>query len=832
MGWRCRSLRTPCFPSVHHPPVSDSCHATADHRLCPCLLIKGPAACPTPPAHLRGRSAALKAVAPCAILRTVPPSRLAMRGRARPCLLVVAAAATVAVVVGAAAAAVVAPSNPSFLSTAPEARAVSAAAAATAGPVTIPFPSPLPGVSRGRLHTLPALQCRMHPATPGGASPDPDAVTDPYGRGGTGWVLRRNATAADVVIPYGAGTCATPLEDAAELEFLAAPDEMNKQWFSNLSSNVTTGGETGAEFGWAGHGIQARLNFAALVTDKGPSGVASAEYFRPHPCASAGGHPGLVCSDEVSRLLSAHRNQRFGLVQRHRGLYDVLSVSRESNGVVLDKSGLVVAAQDRVSDTSGDGGFVVVMYTTRDNHTRPVLVGEAALLSLGRAVMADPSWLGASFPGGVSASVRQSVLRYNHGLRYEAWSLHHDNKATNASSLWLPNILSILCQSPSASFVEDSSLCDGVEQPQPSERTSLHAGGRPVADLLGVGSAQHPEYADVATLWHIETPQQAMSAPACPSFHTVTYSSTQTQQPIWLLGRGSRELHATGPAGETEMALARRISSCAYNDTRWDLYSFQPTTYHISSMTVELSQRYRRDLFRADPPEDPIPNGGLILSVLVVVPEAVAVMLLLLQRHGPLHRQFRWHWRNVVTLGLILIAGAIALVGVGYLDRQEQAGHAWRAATVRTGTRIHVNSTEQKYVHRNEIDYRGRLTWHTESLIIVARTGYRPHVTRRLLVGSIIAYVSLAAAVLVQAVVAAWLWRRPREGDTESGPVGSTSAQPFDGLPKRTRAAAPPALAEGDPLADDDDRGGGGDIGGGGSVARGCRVPTQDGRDW
>eukprot|EP00170_Pyropia_yezoensis_P004834 contig_19693_g4848 len=530
---------------------------------------------------------------------------------------------------------------------------------------------------------LPALQCRLHPTAPGGVSPDPDAVSDPYGRGGTGWLLRTSATASDVAIPYGAGTCATPLADAAEFEFLAAPDEMNKQWYFSASPNVTTGGEVDAEFEWAGYGLQARQNFVALQTDKGSSGVAAAEYYRPNPCASAGGHPGLVCADEVARMLTLHRHQRFGTLQRHRGLYDVLTVSRESNGVVLDEGGYVVAAQDRVSDVSGGGGFAIVMYTTRDNLTRPVLVGEAALLSLGRAVMADPSWLGASFPGGVNASVRNVMLRYNFPLRDVTWSLRHDRETTNSSQ--------------------------------------------------------------------------------------------------WL--------------------------------------------------SIELSQRYRRDLFRADPPEDPIPNGGLILSVLVVVPEAVAVLLLLLQRHGPLHRMFRWRWRNVLTLGLILVAGAIALVGVGYLDRQEQSGHAWRAATVRVGTRIHVNATEQKYERRSSINYRGRLTWHTESLIIVARTGYRPHVTRRLLVCSIIAYVLLAVAVLVQAVAAAWLWRRPPDADIESATGTSTPARPSNGLQRRILAVTPPAMPEGDPLPADDD-GGGGDFGGGGRPTRGGRVPTQDGPYW
>ncbi|GAB0493919.1 hypothetical protein MMPV_005206 [Pyropia vietnamensis] len=757
------------------------------------------------------------------------------RREAAAVAVAVAAVATAtseaAVAVSASGAAAVDLRRPSPPSVADEAQKESEAAEAKAGPVvTIPFPSPLPGVSRGRLHNLPALQCRLHPTTPGGVSPDPDAVTDPYGRGGTGWVLRANASASDVVIPYGAGTCATPLDDAAQLEFLAAPDEMNDEWFSTVGSNVASGGDTGAEFEWAAYGEQARLNFAALRNDKGSSGVASAEFFRPHPCGSAGEHIGLVCADEVARMLTVHRNQDVGTVQRHRGLFDVLSVSRVTNGVVLDRHGLVVAAQDRVSDAAGYDGVAVVMYTTRDNHTRPVLIGEAALLSLGRALMVDPSWLGASFPGGINVTVLHHMIRYNRLLYTDVWPVRHNSRITNASSRWLARIESILCLPSSTSFVVDDGLCHGVEEPQPSGRGVLRAGGHSVADRLGVGRLEYPEAPEIGSLWRIEPAQQAVSAPACSSFDAV-YENAQLQQPIWLLGRGSRELHQTGPRAETEVGLARRLTSCAYNGTRRDLISSQSYVRDTSALIVDLSQRYRRDLFRVDPPADPVSDGAIILAVLVVVPEAVAVILLILQRRSRPHRRVHWRCRKMLTLALVLLAGAIALAGVGYLDREEQAGHEWRAASVRTCTRIQVNTTEQKYVPWRSTDYRGRLSLHSESLIIVARTGYRPHVTRRLLVGSIIAYVLLAVAGLAHVVVAGWLRRHPPTGEGENDIVGSSPADFYTKQPGRQmRATAPLAVDMGD-LPAEDDGGGGGDVGDDATAPRGWRVPTQDGGD-
>lgn len=735
-----------------------------------------------------------------------------MRGRLPPCQRAAAATAPIVAVARAAAVAVAA------------ACALLVAAAAPPAPVIsfIPFPSPPGGASPGggRLHTLPALQCRLHPSTPGGASPDPAAVVNPYGRGGTGWVLAANGT-AEVVIPYGAGTCAAPLDDAAELEFLAAPDQVAAEWFIRVDPTVPRGGDAGAEFEWAGNGIQARINFAALAGDKGADGFAAGDYFRPQPCAAAAGRQrGLVCADEVVRLLTAQRNQRVGIVQRHRGLFDVLGVSRISTGVVLDTGGLVVAAQDRVSDASGEDGLAVVTYKTRDNRTRPVLIGEAALLSLGRGLLADPSWLGAPFPGGMSASVKHSARGRNQELWSAVWPLSHALNATNAtSSPWLPNIASILCQPPAASFVVDSSLCDGVVEPQPPRRNTLRAGGRPVADTLGELGEQHPRRTDVAAIWSFQAPKRAMSAPACPSFANLTLTTAQLRQPVWLLGRGNRELHTAGPGDvSTEVTLARRLSSCAYNHTRWDLESSRGLTHDIVDLTAELSQRYRRDLFRADPPAAPATNAGLFLAVLVVVPESVAVLLLLLQPHGPPHRGGRWVWRNGLALALVLAAGAAALIVVGYVDREEQLGHEWRAAAVRVSTRIAVNTTEQKYVAYTAVDYRGRLAKHTESLIIVAATGYRPHVTRWILIGCVVAYGLLTMTVLVQAAVATRLSRRRPDGDDGSSAVGVTPDLTWAGLRRRTLAAAPVAMWEADLVSDDDN---GSDGGGGGGGGRG-----------
>eukprot|EP00170_Pyropia_yezoensis_P008585 contig_36232_g8616 len=343
----------------------------------------------------------------------------------------------------------------------------------------------------------------------------------------------------------------------------------------------------------------------------------------------AGRPAALVCEEEVARLLTLHRNQWMGGVQRQRGQFDVLSVMRVTAGVALDGDGFVVGAVDMVSAASGTSPTLpVVTLTPRDNGGAPraVLAGEAALLSLGRGVLADPSWLGASFPGTINASVVLDGWHDGTGQPMRRWSLRHGTPATNASR-WLQGVATILCSSPSASFVTDSGYCDGVRQRQPARRAPLRAGGHPVAASLGLGDGHHAGWSETGLLWKVNRPDVPVTAPACPpSFARVTRDTTQPRQPLWLLGRGDRELHATGRAAGTEAGLARRLSSCALNGTASAL-PFVPLVVDDSALTAQLAQRYRRDIFQVDPPADPISDAELILAVLVVVPEAAGLLL-------------------------------------------------------------------------------------------------------------------------------------------------------------------------------------------------------------
>lgn len=636
------------------------------------------------------------------------------------------------------------------------------------GVETLPFPSPPAGVRPvGHFHELPSLQCRLHPATAGGPSPDPAAVAAPAGRGGgTGWVLRANASAAGTVIPYAPGTCASPLEGIRGSPFRATPGEPDDSVLPALSSAAAPsgappgrGGEA-AEFVWPGAAFHAKATRWAVA--RAPNGAAAtSQWFHPQPCGAHPGRHGLVCEGEVSRLLTLQRNQWFGEVRRQQGVYDVAAVTRTTFGVALDGKAAVVAALDTVSAAAGPrecDRVAVVTYTAADGHRRPVLVGEAALLSLGRGVLADPSWLGAAFPGGLAARVS-----FTQAPRTEraTWSLGHTDGPAFNSSVWLQGVASTVCWPPAASFVRNGSLCDGVQDAPPSGQDTARAGLLYRANYVGDSGGHFVGGAEVGARWVLEPPRCPPLAPSCPPAFDSLDDGVASRQPIWLLGRGSRELHTAMPGGEAELALARRLSSCTYNRTRPELLSRTPVTWILGDLTSELAQRYNRDFFGRDPPAEPVSDVELVLAVLVVMPEVAAVLLLLLQLCDTHARPRALNWRQGLTFALVVLAGGAALVGIGYLDRVEQAGHAWRAASVRLETRLPINRTEEERLDRDKFDYRGRVLTYTETLLLVARTGYRPAQTRRLLAGSAAAYVTLTAVVIVRAVVQASMLSAP-----------------------------------------------------------------------
>lgn len=582
-------------------------------------------------------------------------------------------------------------------------------------------------------------------------------------------MLRANTTTPPVFVPYAPGTCASPLDDTEQLEYLTAPDVRaftpSTDWrYYRPSTNMASGGDVGAEFEWAGGWLS---TVSAKSTKRRPpkAGFISTEWFRPHPCSVARGRPGLMCEEEVVRMLTLQRNQRLGAMIRHSGRFDVLALTRWTLGVALNSKPTVMAAVDSLSTYRSTNS--VLMYAPRNGPRRPVRIEEAALLSLGRGVLADPAWLGSAFLGGFNTYVRLRHFRRGSGdaAATATWRLGASADTTN-SSLWLQYLASVLCQPPSSSFVTNGSLCAGVERPPPAMSVaswSLRAGDQPVGSQLGLGAGGFAHMPRETVFWSMNraSSKPSQPLPACPSFRGVSWRS-KLRHPIWLLGRRSREVHANGPGSQTEMDMAGRLSSCTFKKYKPSMVKrYWPP--HVEDIVADLAGRYRRDLLQVDPPPEPVSNAELLLAVLVVVPEAATVLVLLIQRRRqPPRPRLWWRWQEGAMLTLAVATGAAALMAVGYVDWQERRGAAWRAAS----TRLELSLPASDIELARGLDATGRSVTLTESVFIVARAGYRPHLTRRLLVAMAATNLALVILVLLRVALAA-VWSRGGDGDEE-----------------------------------------------------------------
>ncbi|GAB0492355.1 hypothetical protein MMPV_003617 [Pyropia vietnamensis] len=643
----------------------------------------------------------------------------------------------------------------------------------------IPFPASAGEETvAGRLHTIPSLQCRTHGS--GGGSSSSSNNDD-----GLGWVLVANSSARPVFIPYAPGTCASPLSDAFQLQYLADPGHIDKKFGRSGTSTHVGGNNITGEYDWAGNtlwswGVHTARNRVPA------GGEVAADWYSPQPCAMRSGGPpleGLLCEEQLVRLLGQHRGTRMGRVDRWVGVFDVALITRGTLGWALDKSGYVVASGDVVSAGTGSAHPSLVTYTDGSGATRPVLVGESGLLSLGRAALADPSWLGPSVPGGFLAHVDLQTTEDSMVQRRVGWKMKTGlERGQNTSAHvtpWLQEVAYALCSPPIGSFVRNAGLCAGV-RPRllPSHAATLSADGEKVADSLDMTARQFRGQTGVSVSWKIH-PQRRLVvlSPQCDFPSQMKFNDVR-RQPIWLLGRGDREIPRAGwSANPAEADLARRLGSCRYTTYRRDLTGVTKWPVDLTDRAAELSQSFRRDLFLVDEPTAPASDTDIILAGLVVVPEAVTLLLLLLQpppspKPGAKQRLVL----RALSLGFIVFAGGVSLLGIQYLNTQEQNGSNWRAAALRTEIRIAANETEQALLPGQRIDYSGRRVWHVESLFLIARPGYRPTVTRKLYISLSVGYGMLSLAVVTKA-----LW----------GTYNRWRAAAVDGGDSETRDAAP-----------------------------------------
>lgn len=521
------------------------------------------------------------------------------------------------------------------------------------------------------------------------------------------------------------------------------------------------------------------------------------EWYEPvHAGSQDGG--ALVHEAEVVRFLTHRWNSLLGSVKRRRSVYDILAVERQTAGLCFgefcDFVVAVIAAANEASSVAPNGGSIVdiPVMTYRDGSRPPgvVLDWDVGLLSLGRAVLGQPGWLSSHPEWQQIKNLTLYLSVYSSGLRQHPvppslaggryWSLdprdddpryvdpkHKYHVVNGTGSHWLAAIAYVLCAPPATSFVCDAEwLCAGLS---PSRASRQHTSdeeeppprGQPRA---GSGNAH-------SAFWSISSIETVFDRPNVSS-DDIAYS------PCWVAGRGDREIN---PRSSAERDLARRAGVASvrlpyvYVDRSRepsDLYghSILHGVHRIDALLDDLSQTFDRRVFGEEPPDDPTSDAEALLAVIVVAPELVALIALLISTR-------EWRRRDLCVLLFVFLSGCVALAGILSLAVREARADAWRGAGVRQ--RLEPLIPDPGFGQPVPVA-------RSETLLLVARMGYRPVLLARLAIGLSVTYV--VTSVIVAALV--WVVRRRNPGEwhlgvdvwgeygDRGGPVELTGAQP------------------------------------------------------
>lgn len=450
-----------------------------------------------------------------------------------------------------------------------------------------------------------------------------------------------------------------------------------------------------------------------------------------------------------------------------------------------------------------DAGTVsVVTYTGADGETRYVSMLQAPLLSLGRAVLADSRWLDDPrwaltanvvvenlhrhvLPDGVDAAMEAGVwnLGGRLGDRDDAAAVGATAAPTLTSS-WPQMLAYVFCAGGGRAFTFDSGLCDGLFQRTRAVQTRILNG----EEVDTSSNAPSPSYAGV--FWSVRPrgPRGAAAAAAgappspvplrrCP----VGLAMAATQPlPSWLAGTASREINAAAAA---ERALAANLSRCAFpllESSPVDEYGALRAT-EKSSRVVDLQRLsigYDQGVFAVPPPPDPASLADVAIALVLVLPEAAAAVVMYLSTA-------RWRRRELLSLGVVLVTGMVALSGILLLALAELRGERWRAASVRSSILVYLTTTAGDCVGRagpngcTSPGLRGSALLLSETLIIVARNGYRPR-TLAAIAGCFVA-VYVAGTIWAVLAVARRLERsRPLDDVADAAAEPGASAKPGD----------------------------------------------------
>lgn len=517
-----------------------------------------------------------------------------------------------------------------------------------------------------------------------------------------------------------------------------------------------------------------------------------------------GGEGGLVREESAVNVLTLLRNSMQGGVARHIGKYDVIGYTRVSAGVCgTDACEDVTAVDTTGAQTCGavcvEGsgcscqGTTVLTTVGPDGEERSISMQQHRYLSLGRGLLAQTDWLGEhrgiwnltallqlysgwDSPDGKRPQLRQPAMaRMIASLSGVRGTLIPKDltgdgffpRLANTTTTWPQLLAGVVCMDPIQSFVRDRTLCLGMPASKQFFESATLVGRR----FFGKGNAfaMTSGWAKwrVFTLALVTPPINATPA----IFQRSPYERASMGPAVEpLAAYGLREVHSASP-NERAVAASIRRRLLYLPSRRGEFVTSPESSYHLMATRLHdsaqkdierLSSAYDRSTFDVDEPPEPATAQDVVLAVLVILPEATAMVVALLATRT-------WGRRECVAVGMIFAVGLASLSALISLAVTERRGADWRVSSERTalGARFPVGIDNTTFA-----DVRSVLTGtelaYAETYLIAARTGYHPTLLLWLAVGFFAAYVVVSAgsaAYIVrawrrEAAAAAARWRR------------------------------------------------------------------------
>lgn len=631
--------------------------------------------------------------------------------------------------------------------------------------------------------------------------------------GRRGFLLQPTVNGTPFFVPHGDRTCASPLE---QLNVAAATIPYAEMTAGGSVPNATAvaAGVTGS----AGRRPQAISSTSGGAREWLAKAVAydPVEDSEVASWATGGRREHTLRRWALlAPLLTLYRNSPTATLHRDTSVFDVFATSRTTLGLCMDEECAIKIAVDTVR-----GGRPVVNTTSvpllqfrgLDGLSMGVDMADGGLLSLGRSVWGQPPATrlgGASGPwpfGGLYFHVDADTQ--DAGRPVFVLQTPSEGYVAGGADL-SADLERLLCLQPVGSFVRgQADTCLGRPPSlavNPNAKALWLVNGE-AAPTLRARTPRSSRQAGIRVT--VRNAAQPWLPPPCTDdvfqYHSVDHPQ---RRPLWLVGPGARELNQDSP---NEVDLARRSSRCSLNLSELTFtvstrLAREALETDFQALLTKWAAVYDRPVFGMEPPREPASNAELIFAVLVVLPEVVALFVLVLDAAA-------WGRCRVLAFALIALSGLAALVGIASLTATEVAGAAWSAASARDVLAVPYDPRAAgRYVDaRDAANEEGRgapfpffsslPAVRMESVIQVVRTGYRVRLVVGVCAAMCAIYAALAAFLLG---VLGWQLRVRRRHRRQTWPSQTDIGAPSTAVAGRPRPltvraaanieAAPPA---------------------------------------